>query len=387
MKGNNMAILDRRKAGKNKSAENRQRFIKRYKTQIKKAIDDIGKDGNITDIMKDRKIKIPAKDLNEPWFHLDSNTGSRDIVLPGNKTLNKGDKIDREKKGKGKKGNQGSNSGESEDEFSFVLSKEEFFELYFSDMALPDFVKESMKDTTKFKLKRSGYIKEGTPARIDLVKTFKQALARRIATKSERFLDTVDLRYRHYVKKPYPIVHAKIFFLMDVSASMGAFEKMLAKKFFLLLYLFLVKEYKKVEVSFIRHTQEAKEVEEEEFFYGRESGGTEVSSGLRLINEIIDKEVIISQTNIYVAQASDGDNFDHDNEACLEELAKLLPKVQYYAYVQTEDPEIARWKARNQIVDLYSLYKPLADSTPKFNIQKVRGEEDVYPVLRELFSK
>ena len=105
MKGNNMAILDRRKAGKNKSAENRQRFIKRYKTQIKKAIDDIGKDGNITDIMKDRKIKIPAKDLNEPWFHLDSNTGSRDIVLPGNKTLNKGDKIDREKKGKGKKGN------------------------------------------------------------------------------------------------------------------------------------------------------------------------------------------------------------------------------------------------------------------------------------------
>src|SRR5690606_4945804 len=105
-------------------------------------------------------------------------------------------------------------------------------------------------------------------------------------------------------KKPEPVTHAVVFFLMDVSMSMGDAEKMIAKKFFILLYLFLSKNYKKIEIRFVRHTQEAQEVDEQTFFYSTETGGTQVSSGLKLINEIIDNELKVSETNIYVAQAS-----------------------------------------------------------------------------------
>lgn len=390
-----MAIIDKRKAGKNQSADNRQRFIKRYKKHIKKAVDKLGQDGNIKDAIDKRQIKIPAKDLNEPDFNIDPKTGRRSIVLPGNKTLQKGDKIKKDKEGEGKSGSGGSDSGEGQDEFSFVLTKEEFFDLYFSDMALPNFIKESLKDTKKFKYKRSGYTKDGIPARMDLMKTFKQSLARRMATKKDleaegktpRFLDDVDLRYKHFVKKPCPIVHARIFFLMDVSISMGEFEKMVAKKFFLLLYLFLQREYEKIELTFIRHTTEAEEVGEEDFFYSQESGGTKVSTGLALINKIIDNDIKLSETNIYVAQASDGDNFEQDNKECEVELLALLPKVQYFAYIQVEEYRRFEWKQRMGAMDLFDLYEPIASEHEKFNVQHVFSAEDVYPVLKELFRK
>lgn len=387
-----MAIIDKRKSGKNQSADNRQRFIKRYKKHIKKAVDSIGKDGSITDVQKDRKIKIPAKDLNEPDFNLDPTTGKRTRVLPGNKDMQKGDQVQKPRKGAGGSGSRGSQDGEGEDDFTFILTKEEFLDIFFSDMELPNFIKESMKDTTKYKYQRSGYVRDGIPARMDLLKTFQQSLARRIATRVEgepepRFLDDVDLRYKHFVKKPFPIVHARVFFMMDVSASMSEWHKLISKKFFLLLYLFLTREYKKVEVTFIRHTHTASEVTEHEFFYSKESGGTVVSTGLNLINTIIDRDVKLSETNIYVAQSSDGDNFQSDDELCTEELQKLLPKVQYMAYIQVEDEEVLTWKNEQGIEDLMDLYGPIAEQTENFNIQQVQSAEDVYPVLKELFKK
>jgi hypothetical protein len=390
-----MTIIDKRKAGKNQSADNRQRFIKRYKKHIKKAIDDVSQDDSITDTIKNRKIKIPAKDLSEPDFSLDPNTGRKDIVLPGNKTLQRGDKIDRPKQGQGQSGNGGSDSGEGEDEFTFVLTKEEFFDIYFSDMALPNFIKESFKDTKKFKYKRCGYTRDGIPARMDLMKTFKQSLSRRIATresleeegKKPRFLDDVDLRYKHFVKKPEPITHARIFFLMDVSYSMGETEKLIAKKFFMLLYLFLYREYEKIELTFVRHTHEADVVTEDEFFHSTKTGGTVVSSGLELINSIIDTEITLSETNVYVAQASDGDNFTTDDKNCIDQLVMLIDKVQYFAYIQVEDARRFSWKNQQSIEDLFDLYAETAKENKKFNIQRVHSPEDVYPVLKELFKK
>ena len=379
-----MAIIDRRKSGKNKSAENRKRFIDRYKQIIKKNVDDIGKDGSITDSLDGKKIKIPKKDLKEPSFSFDSKKGKRKQVLTGNKEMNKGDRIKRDEQGEGEGGNKGSADGEGEDDFEFTLSKAEFLDLYFSDLALPSFVKESLKDTIKHKLMRSGYSKDGTPPRLALVKTLKQALARRIATGSDRFLDDVDLRYKHYVRKPLPIRHAVIFMMMDVSGSMGDFEKMLAKKFYLLLYLFLEREYKKVEIIFIRHTQSANECTEQEFFYGRETGGTIISSGLNLINKIIDDRIQLSTTNVYVAQTSDGDNFENDNE-CLAAFNTLIDKVQYFAYIQTESYERRRVKMRHSVLDLYDTYSKVENK--KLNMGHVNYPEDVYPVLRNLFKK
>ena len=134
-------------------------------------------------------------------------------------------------------------------------------------------------------------------------------MARRIATQSKRYLDDIDLRYKHFTKKPFPVKQAVMICLMDVSGSMGEFEKNMAKKFYILLYLFLNKVYKNVEVIFISHTTSAAEVTEHEFFYSQENGGTIVSTGLQLAKNIIDERIDTSATNVYIAQASDGDNW------------------------------------------------------------------------------
>lgn len=380
-----MAIIDRRKTGKNKSVGNRKKFIDRYKKNIKDSVDKLAKDKGITDVLKDREITIDDKTISEPTYRSDPNRGQRDIVLPGNKGLDRGDKIPRPPQGEGQ-GSQGSEDGEGEDDFTFTLTKEEFLDLYFSDMALPDFIKESMKDNVKYKWQRAGYVKDGIPSRLDLVKTLKQAMARRIATGSERYLDDVDMRYKHFVRKPFPIRQATMFLLMDVSGSMGEYEKMLAKKFFLLLYLFLHREYEKVDLIFIRHTQDAKIVTEEEFFYGKETGGTVVSSGLKLVNDTIDNDIDLSTTNVYVSQASDGDNWRGDDELCVDVLEEILTKVQYYSYIQTEDYRRYEMKLDIGVTDLYDVYASAAESHKNLSTARVFEPKDVFPVMRELFK-
>ncbi len=380
-----MAIIDKRKSGKNQSVGNRQRFIKRYKDKIKESIDH---SGNITDSLKKRKVTISNRDIDEPDFNLDPDTGKRTRVLPGNKKFSVGDLMRKKQSGAGQGGPQGAQSGPGEDEFTFVLTREEFMSLYFEDMALPDFIKKSLKDNSVYKMVRSGFSKDGIPPKLDILKTFKQSIARHIATGTEeQFLDDTDLRYRHFVKKPLPLLKAHIFFLMDVSGSMGEFEKTLAKKFFLLLYLFLNKEYEKVDITFVRHTENAKECSEEEFFYSTESGGTQVSEGLKLVNKIIDERIDVNQVNVYVAQASDGDNWSGDNTDCYDQLDILLHKVQYFAYIQVEEKSRIEVKQEYELEDLFDLYYFMAQTNPKLNIKRVNGPEDVYPVLKELFRK
>ena len=143
-----MTIIDKRKSGKNKSVGNRQKFIKRYKRRIKRSVEDIASDKGITDVLKDRKVTIPEDDIEENNFNFDMTTGERDMILPGNKNMKKGDKI-YQPPSDGEEGNDGSEDGDGFDEFSFTLTKEEFLDLYFSDMQLPDFIKESDKGNTK----------------------------------------------------------------------------------------------------------------------------------------------------------------------------------------------------------------------------------------------
>jgi uncharacterized sporulation protein YeaH/YhbH (DUF444 family) len=377
-----MTIIDRRKTNKNKSVGNRQKFIERNKTRIKHSIDSISSEKGITDALSNRKVTVDG--IDEPGFNFDLSTGDRDRILPGNNTMKKGDKIysppqsDEEE-------SSGSENGDGMDEFAFTLTKEEFLELYFSDLELPNFIKDSLKSTTKHTWKRAGYSKQGIPSRIDLVKTLKQGLARRVATGSERFLDDVDLRYKLFTKQPVPIRHATMILLMDTSGSMGQFEKDLAKKFFLLLYLFLNKVYKNVDVRFVSHTQVAKEVTEEEFFYGKETGGTIVSSGLTLVRDIISK-LDLGSTNVYIAQASDGDNWAGDDSVSENLIDELLSVVQYFAYVQVEDFDRLAWKDKRQIQDLMTLYSAISKRNNKLQARHVTELNQVYPVLRSLFE-
>lgn len=419
-------IIDRRLNSKNKSTVNRERFLRRYRGHIKKAVSDAIDKRSITDMESGEKISIPSKDVSEPIFH-HGEGGERQRVLPGNDEFIVGDKIKRPQGGGGGGGGSGkgaSDSGEGEDEFVFQITQEEFLNFMFEDLALPNLVKRQLAGDEEFKMKRAGISNEGNPGQVNIVRTLRSANARRIAlTGSKRkqlaaleaqlaeidppkdeaevqaaselreqievlrnkirrvpWLDDFDVKYNLQVKHPIPRSRAVMFCVMDVSGSMDQATKDVAKRFFLLLYLFLQRNYDKTEVVFIRHHTSAKEVDEQEFFYSRETGGTIVSSALNCMDEVIRDRYPPSEWNIYGAQASDGDNWNDDSSQCYKILTEsIMPAVQYYSYIEiTPRDHQALWHAYEQV------QKDFPDT---FAMRQLITAADIYPVFRDLFQK
>jgi uncharacterized sporulation protein YeaH/YhbH (DUF444 family) len=401
-------IIDRRLNDRNKNATNRQRFIKRYKAQLRRSVADVVADRSITDISRGGEVVIPAKDISEPKFRI-GRGGDREMVHPGNKEFNTGDVIAKPKSGGG--GGRGSGSEgqgeEGQDNFMFTLSKEEFMNLFFDDLELPRLARTVLGDSDQFTYRRAGYTPSGVPANLSVPRSVKNAMARRIALKAPLkreleelrgaegdqeeidalekritgipFLDEYDLRFRHRVKEPKPISRAVMFCLMDVSASMSEEKKDLAKRFYTLLYLFLSRKYEKVELVFIRHTSNAEEVDEHDFFYGLQTGGTVVMSALNLMLEVQQERYSPNEWNIYGAQVSDGDAFGSDPQRSAMRLSKdILPLCKYFAYVEVPD-------SPSSITPLAAVYGQIRDKT--FAMSTVMDRGDVYPVLRQLFQK
>jgi len=416
-------VIDRRLNGKNKSTVNRQRFLQRYRGHIKKAVEEAVGRRSITDMEHGEQISIPGRDIDEPVLH-HGRGGRQTIVHPGNKEFVAGERIPRPQGGGGGQGaGQASNSGEGMDDFVFQITQEEFLDFMFEDLELPNLVKRHLTGTDTFKTVRAGIANEGNPSRINIVRTLRSAHARRIALSGssraqlralkaelerlrleephnfgdikaaeeeiERlkarinrvpFLDTFDLKYNLLVKHPNPSSKAVMFCLMDVSGSMTQSTKDIAKRFFILLYLFLKRNYDKIDVVFIRHHTSAKEVDEEEFFYSRETGGTIVSSALKMMQEIMAERYPANEWNIYAAQASDGDNWNDDSPLCRDILInQIMPFVQYFTYVEiTPREHQALWSEYNQVAEAFS---------DAFAQQQLVIAGDIYPVFRELFQR
>ena len=418
-------IIDRRLNAKNKSAVNRQRFLRRYRQHIKKAVSDgVGK-RSITDVEQGEKISIPSRDLKEPVFQ-HGQGGYRDKVLPGNREFVQGDRIPRPEGGASGPGGSGaSDQGEGEDDFIFQISQSEFLDFMFDELALPNLVKRQLLGDQDFERHRAGISKEGNPGQLNIVRSMRSAHARRIAltggkrrelkrlqeelTQEEAkqdilydprrveelkeriraleakikripWLDSFDLKYNLHSQHPVPRTKAVMFCLMDVSGSMTQETKDIAKRFFILLYLFLQRNYERTEVVFIRHHTSAKEVDEEEFFYSRETGGTIVSSALRLMNSILEARYPENEWNIYAAQASDGDNWNEDSSVCQKILCEsLLPKLQYFSYIEISQREHQA---------LWEEYEAVKARFPgQFAMEQITDARDIYPVFRELFHK
>lgn len=416
-------FIDRRLNGKNKSAVNRQRFIRRYKQQIKKAVSDAISNRSVTDISSGESVTIPSKDISEPLFH-QGKGGRRQIVHPGNDQFSQGDRIKRPQGGAGGGSGQGDASadGEGTDDFVFSISKDEYLDLLFEDLELPNLKKNQLDKLVQYKTVRAGYRSEGVPSNIDIVRSLRGSLARRVAMKADKkarlreleqqlasierepvpdqqqlrllleeidvikqriaavpFIDSFDLRFRNFQKRPEPTSKAVMFCLMDVSGSMDQATKDMAKRFYILLYLFLSRSYKNVEVVYIRHHTQAKEVDEQEFFYSQETGGTIVSSAIKLMYDIVQERYNPVEWNIYAAQASDGDNWTDDSAPCAEMLAtKLLPLLRYYAYIEiTPRAHQSLWQEYEKLLPVYD----------NFAIQHIQDVSDIYPVFRELFKK
>ncbi|MCF8778437.1 YeaH/YhbH family protein [Vibrio sp. IRLE0018] len=417
-------FIDRRLNGKNKSAVNRQRFMRRYKEQIKESVADAVNRRSITNTETGEDVAIPHKDIKEPLFH-QGKGGLRERVHPGNDQFITGDKIERPKGGQGGGGagdGDASADGEGQDDFVFQISKDEYLDLLFEDLALPNLKKNQVNKITEWKKHRAGYQTAGMPSNISIVRSLQQSLARRTAMSAGKkrllheleleleriqnqepaqkleemklkqeiaelrkaiesvpFIDTFDLRFKNYERKPVPSSQAVMFCLMDVSGSMDQATKDIAKRFYVLLYLFLNRTYENVEVVFIRHHTQAKEVDEHEFFYSQETGGTIVSSALKLMDEIVKARYPVGEWNVYAAQASDGDNWADDSPRCKDLLTnKLLPNCQYYAYIEI---------TRRSHQTLWHEYEKLEESFDNFAMKNIRSVEDIFPVFRELFHK
>lgn len=436
-------IIDRRENSKGKSTTNRQKFIKRARAQVKEAVKDLVRKGSIGDAASStgRKINIPIKDLGQPTFR-HGEGGRRDNIHPGNKEFTPGDRVNRPPSGSGGggDGDAGDQPG-GEDSFSFHLTREEFLDLFFEDLELPDMVKQQIKTVDHFETRRAGFAVEGTPSRLNLLKTMRMAKSRKIGLvggkkaklkklmlelaeiddflqehkvedpeaytgddklviancihrrvlvgeieklkakiKKVPFIDDIDLRYNRWERVAVPATQAVMYCLMDVSASMDEWHKEMSKSFFMLMYLFLFKQYKRVEIVYIRHHAIAKVVDEEEFFHSRETGGTIVSSALELMYNHVQDNFPLDQWNIYACQCSDGDNFPYDREPCRDWIQKVLRIVQYFAYV-----EIDRNDKKNS--DLWQMYTDLTQRYPHFNMNVITDASQIYPVFRKLFEK
>jgi uncharacterized sporulation protein YeaH/YhbH (DUF444 family) len=416
-------FIDRRLNSKGKSTVNRQRFIKRYKQQIKRAVTDAVGKRSVTDLDSGEQVSIPTRDISEPVFHTGKG-GKRDIVHPGNDQFIAGDKIDRPPGGAGQGSGEGEagNSGDGEDEFVFSISKDEYLDILFDDLALPNLKKNQFDKVIQHETYRAGYQTDGVPSNLDIVRSLKGSVARRIAlTGSTRkrireleeqlailmtaptnnalaieeiekelallkakvakvpFIDTFDLRFKNYDKRPIPTSKAVMFCLMDVSGSMDQATKDVAKRFYILLYLFLTRTYENVEVVYIRHHTQAKEVDEQEFFYSQETGGTIVSSALKLMDEIVRERFSDGNWNIYAAQASDGDNWADDSPLCSSLLVNnLLPATRYFAYIEiTERQHQTLWRE----------YEKVSQSSDNIVCKHIQTPDDIYPVFREIFKR
>ena len=414
-------IVDRRKNSKGKSSENRQRLLKRIEGQIKKALPDIVKNTNVKDLTSNNgSVKVPVKGIGEPQFHYDKDSGDKKNVHPGNKEYSEGDIIKKPDGGKGGGGGQkgSKDAPPSEDDFTVTISREEFLDYFFADLELPELVKKHLNSIVDWKQKRAGYSNYGNPSRLNITKSYKNSMARRMAVgmffdkkikdleakmkdhslsddekeaiakeidklKKMRigvnFMEEVDLQYNNFEKYPVPVTSAVMFCVMDVSGSMGEKEKDIAKRFFMLLYMFLTKQYERIEIVFIRHTTDAKEVTEEEFFNSRESGGTVVATALELMSKII-KQRYSKDWNIYAAQASDGDvwNFS-DAKDCAKILdSDILNMVQYMIYIEI---------CRKQDGDLWNSYKGVSDKRRNFEIGKINEVGDIWKVFQDFFKK
>lgn len=420
------SIVDRRTSSKKKTSGSRQRFIRRLKGQaeVKKSIQDAVTDTNIKDIGK-KNVKVKVKNLSEPTFQHDPQTGRRTIVAPGNEHYTIGDEIWKPDGGGGRGGDP-SDSGEGEDEFSFGLTKEEFMDLFMEDFALPNLEEKKLKDLSSYVMRRAGFTTSGSAAQRSIEQTARRALARRIAlrrpsaeqieevereleaeentiprnegriedlkqqladmkarTMSVPWIDPVDERFRKHEKVPKPVTSAVMFCLMDVSGSMGEREKDIGKRFFILLYLLLTKTYKKIDIVFVRHHTEAEEVDENTFFYDRTSGGTVVSTGYKKINEIIAQRYSPSEWNIYTSQVSDGDNSFDDHGNCVSEMDRLMAVCQYHAYLEVPNG----WNS-GATTDLWKTVEAIKESHPGYiGMTKALDHADIWKAFAELFGR
>lgn len=408
-------IVDNRR--KDFAADNRAKYMAREQYSLRQAVRNKLKDAKIKDISKGKDIDLvveSSKSTKEIDIGYQSNRGKREQVGTGNDQYTVGQVFDMDDDDGGRP--EASDGEDSEANYNFKVTAQEFMDLFFDDLALPFQVKKMLLETESENFKRAGYVVDGSPSRLSIVRTYRNSIGRTTAERQD-YLDQleeeededkkieleekikniplfreVDLRYVNWVAEPVVKFKSVMFCVMDVSGSMEEDQRMLAKKFFLLLYVFLSKCYTSVEIVFIRHTTHAEETDEQTFFYEDMSGGTILSPTMEKIDEIIKERYVNQNYNIYVAQASDGDNWGNDNDKFYELLRNtVLPQLQYYVYIETPNPHYASSEVQygtpfyKGLVEKFVKVKSAAEA--KVSAKIVVRQGDIWKAFYSLFYK
>jgi uncharacterized protein len=426
-----MVIVDRRANPQGKSLDNRERFLERVREDVRRAVSDTIARRRISELESDEEVRVRVDGTEEVSFG-STGDGEHDYVLPGPGTLNRGDKIKKPQGGSAGGSGRRAGRGSGEDPFEFTLTRQEFLNYFLDELELPRLLRTSLAQDKMSKPRRAGFTITGQPSALDVRRTMRNSLARRIALGRPDgaamealraregaaleagddaalaearealdlarrrilripYVDPVDVRYARHVRQPQPATEAAMFCLMDVSGSMTEHMKDLAKRFFMLLHLFLSRRYERVHVVFIRHTERAAEVDEDTFFRSRETGGTMVSSALDVMLKVQEDRFPRERYNLYVAQASDGDNDSADRIRVSHLMqARILPVVRYFAYVETGgDRSAFPHAASRRKTELWDTYEALAAGGDfgHLAMRRLNDGAGVWAVLADLFAK
>ncbi|WP_458126108.1 sporulation protein YhbH [Paenibacillus sp. Z3-2] len=361
-----------------KGYQDQQRHQQKVKDVIKQNLPDLITEENI--IMSDGKqiIKVPIRSLDEYRFVY--NYQKQKHVGQGDGDSQVGDVIGRDPAASQKPG-KGEKAGDQPgyDIVEAEVSIEELEDMLFAELELPD-LKQKDKDLIETHTVVFNDIrKKGMQSNIDKKRTILENLRRNATTGTPgiHHISPDDLRYKTWEDKIIPQSNAVIIAMMDTSGSMGSFEKYCARSFFFWMTRFLRRQYEKVEIVFLAHHTEAKEVTEEEFFTRGESGGTICSSVYMKALDIIDSRYPPSSYNIYPFHFSDGDNLTSDNERCVKLIGELMKRSNMFGYGEVNQ--------YNRSSTLMSAYRHIKMDQFMYYVIKEKGE--VYKALRSFFQK
>ena len=338
-----MSTFREHKTIADRAATDRSRHRQKIDKAIKESIRDVVAEESIIGQSGKKKIRIPVKGIKEPRFVYGANENNKRVGSAQGKEVKPGQRIGHRRRQQQSEGDKAGDKA-GEEMYEIEMSLEELAGYLFNDLNLPELEKKNFKFTTQEKMKRKGKRPYGIRPRLSKKETIKQKLRRKKAaikagtfnpSDGERFpFHDSDLRYKHIAPVVKENTAAVVFFVMDISGSMTKSKKFLARSFFFLLYQFINHRYSSVDVVFVSHTAEAQEVNEEQFFTRAPNGGTLVSTGLKKVEEIIEKRYHPNNWNIYTFYCGDGDNWAIDNKEALESFRRLKEINQTMCYTE-----------------------------------------------------
>ena len=440
-------FVDRRKTGRGKSINNRQKLLRRIRDSIKNSNpEDIDSDGIAgsspqKNSANSNPVHVARDALSEPTFRYGASVGEREVVLIGNDEFLKGDDFPLDDEDEGSGSGSGGPGDDGEDDFIVNISRSEFFDVFFEDCELPDLIDNHERVLPQATMKPAGFQKSGNPGQLSVIRSYKNSMGRRLAITRENreeiealekerdsidacfkdiywvdpfgaagarlieieerleelrrkvagveVFEDVDLRYRKSEKVQVKTADAVFIMIMDVSGSMDEDKKKIARKFFSLQYAFIKRKYPQTDLVFIAHTENPYEMTEEEFFTTRLSGGTVVSPSLELAHNIIKERYDALQTNIYLSYASDGDNWEEDNAVVKDEIQSkgLLSKLRHMVYAQVGHSFAAGFGFTSSRVTLQNVMKQISASNKKLNTVMIQEESEVFSAFKTVYKK